>query len=92
MRVNRLTCIVFATGGLMKLDDYLWENRMRQTEFADLIGYTRNYVSMIVTGKVIPAKRAMKLICSVTDGKVTPEDIIANKKPDKTKSPTINEG
>jgi transcriptional regulator with XRE-family HTH domain len=62
----------------MTLTQYLWENRLTQQAFADKVGYTRNYISMICRGK-IPSKRLIRDIEMITDGLVTRRDLVETK-------------
>jgi len=59
----------------MKLENYLWENRMTQTDFAEKLGYTRNYINMICKGRITPGNPIIRIIVRETEGKVTEEDL-----------------
>ncbi len=51
----------------MDLRRYLFENRITQRQFANMIDYNRCYVSMITKGK-IPGAKAARAIEKATNG------------------------
>ena len=55
----------------MDLGVYLRENCLTQAKFGRKIGYTRNYICLIVRKKVKPGKPVMKAIEKATKGLVT---------------------
>lgn len=60
----------------MNLRDYLHFNYLSVQEFADKIGYRREYVGKISNRRIIPSKRLAAIIEKATDGKVTVEDLM----------------
>ena len=58
----------------MKLKDYLIENFITETEFAEKIGCRQPAVSRYIHEKTIPRPHLMKKIFTTTDGQVTPHD------------------
>lgn len=66
----------------MNLRRYLFENNISQKDFAEQIGYTRNYINMIVRGRLKPFKPLAKAIEKATNGvvKFEMEDIQTNRK------------
>lgn len=58
---------------------YLFKNRMTINKFCVLIGYSRNQISGIINGKLIPSLRLAKLIEQTTNGEVTVEQLLKNK-------------
>ena len=59
----------------MRLIDYLWENRLTQKQFADMLGYSRNYINMLCKGHASAGPRIAKYITQLTNGKVTADDL-----------------
>lgn len=53
----------------MDLRRYLFENRITQRQFAQMIDYSRCYVSSITKGK-IPGAKAARIIEKATNGVV----------------------
>lgn len=64
----------------MDLREYLFRKRLTQVEFAEKIGYTRDYVSQVVNGKKIPGKKMAKRVEVETKGAVKVKDLIKSKK------------
>lgn len=60
---------------IMKLSEFLRQNRTTLTEFAAQIGTTTATVSRIADGIVVPRRRLLVRIFEVTGGKVTPNDL-----------------
>ena len=57
----------------MKLSDYLSENELTHSEFAESIARERSTVSKLIAGGV-PDSKTMIRIIAVTDGQVQPND------------------
>ncbi len=66
----------------MELKEYLIKNRIPVTEFAESIGYTRNYINLIVNKRVVPSSRLALVIEKATDGEVTTSELLKNNKED----------
>lgn len=64
----------------MDLRRYLFEYQITRVELARMIGYTRNYITSIARGRVIPSLRVAKLISDATKGVVTIEELRTQKK------------
>lgn len=64
----------------MDLRRYLFEYQVTRTHLARIIGYTRNYVTAIASGRVVPSIRLAKLISDATKGVVTVEELRTQKK------------
>lgn len=60
----------------MELRDYLHINRLSINEFSIMINYTRNYVSSVKHGKLIPSRKFIKAVEEATKGHVTEKDIV----------------
>jgi plasmid maintenance system antidote protein VapI len=54
----------------MNLKEYLYENDLTVSAFADMIGYHRAYLSDILRGKVRISERFAYKVKQVTNGKV----------------------
>ncbi len=63
----------------MKLSDWLWQNRLTQKQFAETLGYSRNYINMICNRKVVPGPPIRRMIIKITNGKVTEEEMMERK-------------
>jgi len=61
----------------MLLRDWLVENNLTQDDFAQRIGVKRETVSHWCRGRCRPAPRRISKIISVTQGKVTLDDLQA---------------
>ena len=55
----------------MRLGTYLRERRMTQREFAERIGVSRSYLSMLISGSKIPSLKIATKIEKETGGEVT---------------------
>lgn len=55
----------------MHLKRYLFENNISQKEFANKIGYTSNYINMIVNDRLKPFRPLALAIEKATNGAVT---------------------
>ena len=60
----------------MKLDEWLFRNRMKQIDFARLIEISRVHLGEIVRNKRIPSVKIAKKIEQATEGKVTKEELL----------------
>ncbi len=60
----------------MDLRRYLFENNISQKAFAEKIGYTSNYVNMIVKGRLRAFKPLAYAIEKATDGNVKAEELL----------------
>jgi DNA-binding transcriptional regulator YdaS (Cro superfamily) len=58
----------------MKLDDWLWANKTRQSAFADTLGISKGYLSDLCAGNRQPSLRLAQQIAAVTSGQVMPQD------------------
>ena len=58
----------------MLLRQYLIENRITITEFAERVGVSRNYLNQLVLGNYKPGKSLAKVIESETQGLVKKQD------------------
>lgn len=61
----------------MKLKEYLKTNKIKAKEFAEKIGVTPAYVTLIHQGKRWPRVDLMRRISEATDGQVTANDFAA---------------
>lgn len=60
----------------MTLADFLKKKNIRQADFADRIGKSAPYVSMICRGQIWPSRDVIHRIVEVTGGKVTANDFM----------------
>lgn len=58
----------------MKLSDWLSSNEIKDADFADRIGVSRQALHRYKTGKRVPERDVMFRIVSETDGSVTAND------------------
>ncbi len=58
----------------MNLDEYIFINCMTTKSFAILVDYTRNYVSTVRAGSIIPGKKFKLRVEKATKGKVALKD------------------
>jgi len=65
----------------MTLREYLFYNEISITDFANKIKKSRNYMSQITLGKLIPSEKLAKEIEKATGGKVIAKSLL--KKPEK---------
>ncbi len=63
-------------GGAMKLDEWLYQQRIKRTHFAREIGVSPGYMSQLCTGTSLPSLVMAAKIMIATGGKVTPTDFI----------------
>ena len=61
----------------MKLDRYLWENKISQKEFSKLIGISLRCLWLIVHQQSTPSLLNAMRIVKATDGQVTYEDLLS---------------
>jgi len=64
----------------MQLKQYLFENMLTQEEFAEKLGCTRNYISMICRGACYPSRRMAKKISELTRKLVVFNDFAMSSK------------
>lgn len=64
----------------MELREYLFREEMSATKFAEIIDYSRAYVSAIAHRKAIPSKKMIKVIFKATHGQVTADDYVIKDK------------
>jgi predicted transcriptional regulator len=67
----------------MKLADFLSQRAMSQTEFANSVGVTTASISRYISGDRLPSAAVMRKIREVTEGKVTPDDLVEPARPAK---------
>lgn len=60
----------------MTLSDFLEKKSIRQTDFAEQIGMSSAYVSMLCRGKIWPSRDVLHRIVAATGGKVTANDFM----------------
>lgn len=60
----------------MKLRKYLWDNELCMSTFAKKIGYSRTYLSQVMSGKVKPGKRCARDIEVGTGGVITAAELL----------------
>lgn len=60
----------------MRLNDYLTKSGMTKSTFATQIGTTVATVSRISDGLVVPRRELLRRIHEVTNGQVTPNDVV----------------
>jgi transcriptional regulator with XRE-family HTH domain len=63
----------------MDLREYLFRHDIKIRDFADKVGYTRNYLSSVCSGMSTPSKRCAKAISLATEG-IVPIDGICTRK------------
>lgn len=63
----------------MKLADWLDNEGMTQTEFAEKIGRTSAFVSMLCSGANLPSLQTAERIAKATKGAVTAADFLAGQ-------------
>lgn len=72
----------------MNLDEYLWKNKVRQRDFAALIGSTDSMVSWLRSGGRRPSVELAKRIEKATNGEVTAVELLGlTPKKKRVKSP-----
>jgi plasmid maintenance system antidote protein VapI len=68
----------------MKLKDWLWTQRLRQTEFAETLGVSNGYMSELCSGQKWPSRDMARRIVEATGGQVSANDFI-----DSTDAPSL---
>lgn len=66
-------------GENMNLKEYLFLNRMTVTQFSEMMGYHRNHISGIISGRVTPSRGLAKSIERITNGEVTSQELLKRK-------------
>jgi transcriptional regulator with XRE-family HTH domain len=61
----------------MTLTEYLRENSLSETAFADRAGISQSQVNRLRSGKCRPSFEAIEAIKNATDGRVSPNDWFA---------------
>lgn len=64
----------------MTLSDFLKTKQIRQADFAEQIGRSAAYVSMICRGQIWPSRDVVSRIFDATGGKVTANDFMQPSK------------
>lgn len=67
-------------GENMDLEDYLYLKKMTQKDFAQMMGYSRNHISGIVSGRIKPNLKLARAIEKFTEGEVKVKDLIKEEK------------
>lgn len=60
----------------MKLRDYLWEQGIRQEDFADTVDVGRTHLSCIITGKRKPGRKLARRIETATNGVIKAKECL----------------
>lgn len=60
----------------MELRRYLFENRLTQKKFAEIIKYYPQYLRGVMYGRLKPGKRMLEAIELATHGTVTKEEMM----------------
>lgn len=64
----------------MDLREYLFRKKLSIKEFSELVDCSRTYISSIVHNKTTPSKRLAKSIEQATNGEVSAESLLEEKK------------
>jgi DNA-binding transcriptional regulator YdaS (Cro superfamily) len=64
----------------MDLEEYLHQNRLSIKEFANRIGYHRTSIGEVINGTRRPGNKMIRFIEVATEGLVTREDLLKEKK------------
>lgn len=59
----------------MNLKEYLYEKRLSQERFANLIKYSRHHVMQVLHKKLKPGPKMIEAIVKATNGEVTEGEI-----------------
>jgi plasmid maintenance system antidote protein VapI len=70
----------------MHLREYLFQNRLKISEFAKTINYDRRYINDVVNGTKIPGRKLAEVIQKATNGDVTVEELLKNNQDDCQKN------
>lgn len=65
----------------MKLADYLSERGIRRNEFAEIVGVSQSYITMLCQGQVWPGRDVVERITNSTNGEVTANDFVERPAP-----------
>ena len=65
-------CIIPIGGFMEELRDYLFQNGITHTKFAERLGISKHYLSRILAGKHIPGKLLLEKIQRLTKGHIKP--------------------
>lgn len=60
----------------MKLDEYLFRNKMSKTQFAKNLGVTRTYIHDIIAKRRTPRPKLARKIEEVAEGQVKKEQLM----------------
>ena len=71
----------------MKLSDYLKENDLTLSAFAEAVGLDVSTIHRAATGKVIPTRENMDAIVKATGGAVQPNDFYSSENQESTGGP-----
>jgi len=66
--------------GAMHLREYLWKHKITIQQFAEKVSYNRNYISLVMKGEKKAGKRLAKAIEEATNGEVTAEELLGERK------------
>lgn len=69
----------------MLLDEWLFKERLSNKEFAGMVDVNRNYMGMIVTGRIAPGPKLIKAIVKKTGGEVTERELVEDREKLKIK-------
>ena len=61
---------------MTKLNEFLVQNSISMTSFAQTVGTTTATISRVIDGSVVPRKTLMLRIFEETNGQVTPNDLV----------------
>jgi hypothetical protein len=70
-----LQWLIDATEVILLLNDWMTEQKMVDGILADKLGFSREYIRLIRSGKRLPSEATVNLIEHISDGAVTMEDI-----------------
>lgn len=60
----------------MKLRIYLVRNHLKIKDFCEIINYSRNQISGVISGKLRPSKKLANIIEKATGGEVTAAELL----------------
>lgn len=83
--------IAFQGDFIMELREYLFKNRIKQREFAEKVGCSKEYISNLCNGKN-PGKILRQCIINATGGLVEFPLEKTNNKPDESQQETHQKG
>jgi|HubBroStandDraft_2_1064218.scaffolds.fasta_scaffold85283_2 plasmid maintenance system antidote protein VapI len=64
----------------MNIREYLDENGISVTDFADILEYSRTHVNLVIMGHSKPGIKMIKKIINITGGKVSAEELMNIKR------------